>query len=275
MQNRYVGDVADFGKHGLLRFLSGMTDPTVLEPDLRLGLVWYMFPDECGNQHGGITGYLRPTEKNDRSSYRDCDPPLWELPREFVDKGVRCVHCVQKNSPLPGDTLYYGAPLHFPPYMLQPIRKNVRDLWLAGALQATEGASLVMVDPDNGVASPQKMYRQHGPKFTYLSDLREFWERKQSLVVYHHLGMTEPAEEQIKKLVATVGDGLEDARACPIPLRFRRGTARVFLVVPHPESPCGDVVRERANRLVEGLWGANGHFERFCTKAPEIGGQEN
>ena len=92
-------------------------------------------------------------------------------------------------------------------------------------------------------------------------------------MVYHHLGMTEPAEEQIKKLVATVGDGLEDARACPIPLRFRRGTARVFLVVPHPESPCGDVVRERANRLVEGLWGANRHFERFCAKAPEIGDQ--
>ena len=25
MQNKYVGDVADFGKRGLLRFLSGMT----------------------------------------------------------------------------------------------------------------------------------------------------------------------------------------------------------------------------------------------------------
>ena len=32
MQNRYVGDVGDFGKYGLLRFLSGMTDLVVSIP---------------------------------------------------------------------------------------------------------------------------------------------------------------------------------------------------------------------------------------------------
>ena len=46
MQNRYVGDVADFGKHGLLRFLSGMTDEEKPNQKLRLGLVWYMYHDE-------------------------------------------------------------------------------------------------------------------------------------------------------------------------------------------------------------------------------------
>ena len=40
MQNPYVGDVADFGKHGLLRFLSGMTDEAGPEPKLKLGLVY-------------------------------------------------------------------------------------------------------------------------------------------------------------------------------------------------------------------------------------------
>ena len=32
MQNRYVGDVADFGKYGLLRFLSGHTAQDELDP---------------------------------------------------------------------------------------------------------------------------------------------------------------------------------------------------------------------------------------------------
>ena len=46
MQNRYVGDVCDFGKLGLLRFLSGCTDSSP-EPRLRLGLIWYLCPDEA------------------------------------------------------------------------------------------------------------------------------------------------------------------------------------------------------------------------------------
>ena len=30
------------------------------------------------------------------------------------------------------------------------------------------------MDPDNGIADAKEMYRKNGPKFTYLSDLREF-----------------------------------------------------------------------------------------------------
>ena len=54
MQNRYVGDVADFGKHGLLRFPSGMTDPDEGK-QLRVALLWYMHHDEGHNLHGSHT----------------------------------------------------------------------------------------------------------------------------------------------------------------------------------------------------------------------------
>ena len=56
MQNKYVADVGDFGKHGLLRRLSGATADDQLDP-LRLGLVWYAFPDECGNLDGKFVQY--------------------------------------------------------------------------------------------------------------------------------------------------------------------------------------------------------------------------
>ena len=49
MQNRYVGDVAGFGKHGMLRFLSGAMDVEQPEPKLRIGLAWYLFHDQ---RHG-------------------------------------------------------------------------------------------------------------------------------------------------------------------------------------------------------------------------------
>lgn len=38
MQDRYVGDIGDFGKYGLLRALCAH--------DLSLGVVWYLVPDE-------------------------------------------------------------------------------------------------------------------------------------------------------------------------------------------------------------------------------------
>ena len=44
MQNRYAGDVGDFGKYGLLRTLC--REP----PLLSLGVVWYLVSDEQGDQ---------------------------------------------------------------------------------------------------------------------------------------------------------------------------------------------------------------------------------
>ena len=199
---------------------------------------------------------------------RNCDPCLWELLKGFVDKGVRCVHCVQKNSPLPGNTLYYGAPLHFPPYMLRSIRKNVRGLWLAGALQATEKAGLVCLDPDNGIAPEAKMHLRQGPKFTYLSDLREFWDRGQSLVVYHHLPMDRPANDAIREKADLLRSELGQE---PIALRYYGGSARVFFVVPRPEHK--EPMEDRVSRFLERGWREQGHFAQIERQPTEIGDQ--
>ena len=48
VQDRYVGDVGDFGKYGLLRALCG--------GDLTLGVVWYLYPDEEANNDGDDIG---------------------------------------------------------------------------------------------------------------------------------------------------------------------------------------------------------------------------
>ena len=101
MQNRYVGDVGDFGKHGLLRYLSGMTAGDDLDP-LKLGVIWYLFHDERhGNDankvsaDGNHTEYLTRTPKYDRAIFRECDSELWEGLRDLVFREARCVHCVE------------------------------------------------------------------------------------------------------------------------------------------------------------------------------------
>ena len=259
MQNRYVGDVADFGKHGLLRFLSGMTSEDAGDP-LKLGLIWYWHHDEkhVGNRKkinndGGHVGYLRRTRTDDKSQYRNCDPCLWESLRDLVYRDARCTHCTELAGILPEGTSYYDAQLYYVPGMPIATKRATREHWLGEALHATQDAQLVCVDPDNGIAPDTKKYLAIGPKYVYLDDLQAIWKRKQSLVIYHHLGRGDSGD-LIRKAAALLREGLGTA---PIPLWFHRGTSRVFFVVPQPEDR--ELIRGRVDRLLEGPW--QNHFE--------------
>ena len=258
MQNRYVGDVADFGKHGLLRFLSGMTDPTVPKLPLRLGLVWYMFPDERHGSDrkkisgdGGHIGYLEQTEGNS-GRFGLCDPCLWKKLRDLVCDGRRCVHCAQGAGILPDDTLFYDAMLHYVPGLSGDTKGVIRERWFTRALAATRDAKIVMVDPDNGITTNNdKMYLKNGPKHVYMADLEELWKRKQSLVVYHHLGRNGLADDLIRETAQQLRDKLPGAK--PISLRFRCGSPRVFYVIPQPDDK-GELIRARVGRFLDTCW---------------------
>ena len=273
MQNRYVGNIADFGKHGLLRFLSGMTDEEKPNPKLRLGLVWYMHHDEKHpsankvkiSEDGKFTGYLARVPDDDRAEYRNCDCDLWEKLRDLVFRDARCVHCAEGAGILPDNTDYFSTTLRFPPHMQSTERRDARASWITAALQATKDAKIVCVDPDNGIADPAKMYQKKGPKHVYIDDLKGFWDRGQSLVVYHHLGMVAGgADVMIPRAAAKIKDGLGlDCK--PIPLWFRRGTARVFYVVPQPKHK--ELIEDRVGRFLERGWREQGHFKRWTAKA--------
>ena len=49
MQNRYVGDIGDYGKYSLLKALAGS--------DLSLGILWYLNEAEEENGDGRYTTY--------------------------------------------------------------------------------------------------------------------------------------------------------------------------------------------------------------------------
>jgi hypothetical protein len=86
MQNRYVGDVGDFGKYGLLRALCGISPES--SPELTLGVVWYLVSKTEANNDGKHDGYLNLKYETRRNKvakeYSDCDPALYG-----VLKGVR------------------------------------------------------------------------------------------------------------------------------------------------------------------------------------------
>jgi hypothetical protein len=102
VQDRYVGDIGDFGKYGLLIALCGH--------DLSLGVVWHLVPNEGGN--GAHVGYLDPTPANLRR-FRNCDPALYDALGEVVHNGTRSVRSVLERAILPPGTVLCEEPLSF------------------------------------------------------------------------------------------------------------------------------------------------------------------
>ncbi len=183
MQNRYVGDIGDFGKYGLLRALTGSGNETDSGDPLRLGVVWYLYPDESHNSDGKFTDYLACSEKT-HSSFRACDPPLYEALSRLVVTGSRHIGAVRHSGILPGDTAFYEQSLSYTPGTKRSERKTSREKWLEGALEDTKEVQLAFFDPDNGIAGEIKRWHKKGPKYVFIEDLRKFWKRDQSLVIY-------------------------------------------------------------------------------------------
>ncbi len=255
MQNRYVGDVGDFGKFGLLRFLSGETAQDDLER-LRLGVIWYLVPDEHHNADGRHIGFLEPTESNIRR-YGRCDRDLWARLGHLVGHNARCVRSVELAEILPPDTLYYGRMLCTPDAP-PDVRQAVHHHWFGNAARAVRAAELVYVDPDNGIArNDNQRFRQQGPKYVYLDHLRTLWDRGQSLVIYHHIGRNAAAAEQVQEYTDFLVEGLGLERP-PKRLLFRRGTARCFFVVIQERHR--DAIIPRIRQLLQTPW--NQHFVR-------------
>ena len=87
-QNRYVGDIGDYLKLGILRALS---------PGYRLGVAWWLFPDEVHNGDGRHIGYLNRPEQ-----WRHFDPDLFDILVGVVSSGQRNVRALEASNILPG-----------------------------------------------------------------------------------------------------------------------------------------------------------------------------
>ncbi len=90
----------------------------------------------------------------------------------------------------------------------------------------------------------------------FLDDLRRFAGRGQSLVIYHHLSRQGTHEQQIQRWSNSLRDNLGLTGAI-WPLRYRRGSARVFFVVPQERHE--SVLESRIRDFLDTPWRA--HFD--------------
>lgn len=255
MQNRYCADVGDFGKYGLLRWLCWKTG-------LRLGVNWYLVPDESGNADGTHTGYLAHTEEN-RFRFQGCDPCLWEALGTIIKEDDRSVERVRTDSILSGKPSFYEDVLEWPSDMKatspkgRSAREEHRRAWVKRGHEKLRDCELVFLDPDNGLETKTKRYNAKGPKYVFFDEILPYYQRGASIIIYQHMNHSMRAVVQVRDRVRDIKRRL-NAQDC-LPLLYHRWNARAFLIVPTQAHT--EVLKASAKEFLASPWGKQGHFE--------------
>jgi len=213
MQDRYVGDVGDFVKYGLLRHLS---------PGFKLGVAWYLYRSKNGNNDGKHDSYLRK-------------PAAWShFDRELFDamQSIRSrrggVADVEAENLLNG-AVFSGKRLNFRDSFAQ--WGAWRRHWFEDVLRDLRDCNLVFADPDNGLCldeqlnSSRSLYWKRLPKSE-----AEALASGRCAVFYHHNTRRKGGH------AAEIEYWLGVLPAGTLALRARVGSARTFFVVnPSPD----------------------------------------
>jgi len=257
MQCRYVGDVGDFGKYGLLRALC--------TSDFNLGIIWYL-ADKEHNNDGRHINYLYDANPQAKS-LKECDPDLYRKLKEIVTD-TRCVKKISEAGILP-NTTFFEKLLSFKDedsvFVPKPQRKQFRKKWADDALIKISKCNIIFVDPDTGInLNNDCAYRKKGPKYIFFTELGKFrseeltFSENRSLVIYHHLNRRGTADSQIENLLIKIRKEVDCFN--PFALRYHRGPARAFFIVPGSIRD-SKLLSQKADEFLQRGW--NKHFTRY------------
>ena len=246
MQNCYFGDIGDYGKYGLLRFLSGVTSNDRY-PKLSLGFMWYLLPDGGLNADGGFISYL-----NQPQNFSGYDPELFDVLKETVRvKNYRNVKALELSDLTP-NSLYYDKQLVFPPEpAVTEQRRNhnttIRQEWFNEGLSKLKDCDVIFLDPDNGLeVNSYKPYSKNGPKYVSREELRQVLKNNlhQTVVLYQHIARIrgQNATQQIGSKIQIIKElGAGVVYAVP----FSNFSQRVYFIIPSHKHY--DLITERVS----------------------------
>jgi hypothetical protein len=258
VQNKYVGDIGDYCKLGLLRYLSGAFQRDCEAP-FSLGVGWYVVPDHFdppSNRDGRHISYLglehhqdRIIDHPDSALLEHLDPFLWAHLRKTVHEGKRKISELE-SALVPGiGNRFHAEPL--PVDIPSRERERSRRIWLESMLSTIGSRDLLFLDPDNGLASEKVRVTSKGVvKHLLFDELRRLCEVAGiGLVFYHHLGRHAPHSAQISTLKARLqrlGDEWSISQ-----LVFNRNTSRAFFMLVRRNHDAASELESRFASFVE------------------------
>jgi len=182
MQDRYVGDVGDFGKYGLLNEICKKSNGGT-----RLGINWFYYvtrEEKQKRDKGRRFDYLND-ENKDSKKYAACFRDLYNELKGIVDSR-RSIGEIEKGLILPKETIFYSKPL---PYSsVNPSeREEERKNWFKVSLSQLKSADIIFLDPDNGIQTDKVRKTQiKAIKYVFKDEIKEYYELGKSLIIYNH-----------------------------------------------------------------------------------------
>lgn len=236
MQDRYAGDVGDFGKLGMLR--------QIASTGLKVGINWYRTykPEEHDNDDGKHIGYLN------NKSFKECDDELFNMLRVIVE-GNRSVAALEKAKLIP-NAQYYSS-------ILRPGSDQFfsRDTWHKNSLKTLSDSDVIFCDPDNGLlVKSVSLSSVKSDKYVTENELIDHYLSGKSVVFYNHR-CREKEHLYLRRFIPLqMRNELVSAKW--MGLKFTRGTIRDYIFILQPFH--FEKINGAIERMMQSDW--NRHF---------------
>jgi len=235
MQNRYVGDIGDYSKFVLIKYLFKK----------KCGIIWYLYPNE-GNADGKFRNYEGFDLKDDE---------IVEIMNKFskTEEDKRSIKELENILGRNGfDLTYFNECIEektcesfFSNYRK---RKAYRKEWFEKALEKVKNCEVVFADPDNGTqikSCPTKGTKKSG-KYIYLDEIDKVLESHKTVIIYQHFGrkkhtdLIEQKEQELRNLKQNFNF---------YALKFKRISTRAYLILS--KNNLKDNIEKFCNRFQE------------------------
>lgn len=237
MQDRYAGDMGDFGKLGLLKYL-------ILE-GFQVGVNWYKTAPPKSELNKNGTFVQEDGKHKIKPQYFPCDPELAEGLLRISEDENRSIAMIQDAELLDEAMVeYYDA----------SISVEQRAAWHEQALRKTEKCDLVFLDPDNGllVKSVGKKSAK-SVKYVFEEELADYLRSGRSVVLYSH--RQRKTEETYFAEILSRFESHDEFKGKKVrAITFPKGTVRDYFLIAANEDHASRM-ESAITKMEQSLWG--------------------
>ena len=244
MKNQYVGDIGDYGKYGLLRFLASH--------GIKIGVNWFLTEND-GSTDGKFTTYLK------NPADRVYDPELFDALQNIADHPDKTIKMIEQAGIIPGAE-FYGELLKGSSLEADAREWN-RRLWFNNSTLMLGNAELIFADPDNGISYRKTARTKDSEKFILPEDVAEYYNSGRNVVYYCHKGRRK--HEVWEQAKAEIRNHIRDAQILAV--TFHRGTQRSYIFVLHPD--CYMKYEKIITAFLDSEWGSMFTWENVAGNA--------
>ena len=213
MQDRYAGDIGDYGKIGLLKCLQahGFT----------IGVNWYRISTPENEKNADGTFKQKDGKHLIPDSLRVCDPSLADTLTKIAKSSNRSVMAIQEEKLVP-NAVYYDE------YLTLEGRLE----WHKKAMKMFENVELVFMDPDNGLLIKSVGKRSaRSIKYVFYEEVKDYIKSGKSVLVYNHR-CRKPESKYFNDIEDRLQENVKVDKEAIQWITFPKGTIRDYFAIP-------------------------------------------